>query len=157
MSGADSSAEEERSPWGSGQRVPPKAGALCLPLSASCSHPSTGRNKWASSNHVYISDRGSRGRRPHSESSPISTLFYLFKIVCVCVNQAWWPVPVIPSLRRLRQARPCLRKKKKMISTKLAFPCLSLHPGSAGLPATSPLPLTYLLYLNVNFPLVDTK
>lgn len=113
MSGADSSAEEERSPWGSGQRVPPKAGALCLPLSASCSHPSTGRNKWASSNHVYISDRGSRGRRPHSESSPISTLFYLFKIVCVCVNQAWWPVPVIPSLRRLRQARPCLRKKKK--------------------------------------------
>lgn len=102
-----------KEPWGSGQRVPPKAGALCLPLSASCSHPSTGRNKWASSNHVYISDRGSRGRRPHSESSPISTLFYLFKIVCVCVNQAWWPVPVIPSLRRLRQARPCLRKKKK--------------------------------------------
>ena len=49
------------------------------------------------------------------------------------------------------------KKKKKMISTKLAFPCLSLHPGSAGLPATSPLPLTYLLYLNVNFPLVDTK
>lgn len=99
---ADSSAEEERSPWGSGQRVPPKAGTLCLSLSASCLHPSTGRNKWASSNHVYISDRGSRGRRPHSESSPISTLVLPIKNH-VCVNQAWWPVPVIPSLRRLRQ------------------------------------------------------
>lgn len=45
-----------------------------------------------------------------TRQSPLC-LFYLFKIVCV--NQAWWPVPVIPSLRRLRQARSCLRKKKK--------------------------------------------
>lgn len=35
----DRCAEEEMSPWGSRQRVPPKAGALCLPPSASCSHP----------------------------------------------------------------------------------------------------------------------
>lgn len=48
------------------------------------------------------------------------------------------------------------KEKKKMISTKLTFPCLlpSLHLGAAGLPATSPLPLTYLLCLTVNFPMV---
>lgn len=62
-----------------------------------------------------------------------------------------------PITQEAEAGKALSKEKKKMISTKLAFPCLSLHPGSAGLPATSPLPLTYLLYLNVNFPLVDTK
>lgn len=50
-----------------------------------------------------------------------------------------------------------------MISTKLTYPCrfaclsLSLPLGSAGPRATSPLPLTYLLYLDVNFLRRDTK
>lgn len=153
MSWADSCNRKKAvSPGGSGQRVPPKAGTLCLPLPASCSHPSedspsAGWSKWTSSNHVYIEDRGSRGKRPHSKNSPISTsfcfVFNLFKIMCV--NQAWRPVPVTPSLRRLRQARPCLRRKKKMISTELTFPCrfaclsLSLPLGSAGPPGPRPL------------------
>lgn len=145
------------SPGGSGQRVPPKAGTLCLPLSASCSHPSedspgAGRSKWTSSNHVYIEDRGSRGKHPHSENSPISTSFcFVFNLSKImCVNQAWRPVPVTPSLRRLRQARPCLRRKKKndfhkadlslqiCLSFPVPAPGLSWPPG-----ATSPLPLTY--------------
>lgn len=32
---------------------------------------------------LYLRQR-KQGQAPHSESSPISTLFYLFKIVCVC-------------------------------------------------------------------------
>lgn len=66
-------------------------------------------------------------------------LFYLFEIMCV--NQAWRPVPVSPSLRRLRQARPCLRKKK-MISTKLTFPCrFPVCPCTWAQLASQPRPL----------------
>lgn len=78
----------------------------------------------------------------------------------MCVNQAWWSVPAIPSLRRRRQAQPCLRKK--VISTKLTFPCrfpwfpLSLHLWANWPPNHCPSSLTYLLYLNMNFPLSGT-
>lgn len=104
---------------------------------------------------LYLRQR-KQGQAPHSESSPISTLFYLFKIVCVC-EPGMVASACNPITQEAEAGKALSKEKKKMISTELAFPCLSLHPGSAGLPATSPLPLTYLLYLNVNFPLVDTK
>lgn len=67
----------------------------------------------------FFEDRG-QGKCPHSKNSTVSILFfYLSKIVCV--NQAWWPVPVSPSLRRLRQARPCPGKTKESDAQRAAL------------------------------------
>lgn len=51
---------------------------------------------------------GAGGRCPHSKNSKVSILFF-YPTKIMCVNQTWWLMPVIPSLRR--QARPCLREK----------------------------------------------
>lgn len=115
--------------------------------------PSAGRNKWTSSKHVSIEDRG-QGKCPHSKNSTISILFFkLSKIVCV--NQAWWPVPVSLSLRRLRQARPCPGKTKESdihrAALHLQVSCLSLTYTSLA-SCRSPLPLTHLMCLNMDFP-----
>lgn len=157
------------SPGGSGQRVPPKAGTLCLPPSASCSHASedspvlAGTSGQAAITFILRTEgAGASALTARTHQSPLRFVFNLLRIMCV--NQAWRPVPVTPSLRRLRQARPCLRRKKKNDFHKADLSlqiCLSFpvpDPGLSRAPrATSPLPLTYLLYLNVNFLWRDTK
>lgn len=62
---------------------------------------------------LYLRQRKQGQAPPQRELTNLHSVLPIQNRVCVCVNQAWWPVPVIPSLRRLRQARPCLRKKKK--------------------------------------------
>lgn len=147
---------------GSLPRLAPSA-SHCLPPAHTPAEeqPSAGRIKWTSSNHVYSEDRGggASALTARTHQSPVWLWFFfffnLFKIMCV--NQAWWPVPVIPSLRRLRQARPCLRGKKNdfhkadlslQISLSVPVPGLSRPPGHI------PRPSTFLLCLNVNFPMV---
>lgn len=110
VSWADSVQKRKLSRRGSGQRVPPKTGVLCLPLSTFCSRPSRGTGqcwpiKWTSSKHVCVEDGGSRGRCPHSKHSKVSIVFF-YPSKIMCVNQAWWLMPVLSTLRRLRQADP---------------------------------------------------
>lgn len=69
------------SPRGSGQRVSPKTGILCLSLPTSAHAPaeeqaSAGQIKWTSSEHVYVEDGGSRGQVPSQQE--LKSLHFVF-------------------------------------------------------------------------------
>lgn len=108
---------------------------------------------------MFILRTEGTGSCPHSKNSKISSLFF-YPSKIMCVNQAWWPVPVIPSLRRRRQARPCLREKSGFHKADLSLqtssflcPCTS---GRSWPPSHFLLPLTYLLRSNTDFAMSGT-
>lgn len=160
VSRADSVQKRKLSPRGSGQRVPPKTGVLCLPLSTFCSRPSRGTGqcwpiKWTSSKHVCVEDGGSRGRCPQQALKSLHCVFLPIQ------NHVCEPGMVVDACTLYTQeteaGRPCL-KRKEVIPTKVTLPFAGFLSspvfvplGSAGLLATSPLPLTYLLCLHMNF------
>lgn len=112
MSWADNSAEEEMSPWGSGQRVPPKAGALCLPLSASCSQPQRWPEQVGKQQSCLYLGQREQGQAPsQQELANLHSVCFTYSKLCVC--EPGMVASACNSITQEAEAGKTLSKEKK--------------------------------------------